>query len=546
MTAAIKNLSYFANKKKSEKTTIKAKSSLPSVLLDILIVFFIVILIAICLRIVNDTFFTNTLAFDNPFIIKQAQAAAATNQTVLFSQSHTYVNIKPESGFTFILQFTNNSDSTWTKEHVYLKSETTALKFRHDFWPDPFHPATLLEEEVKPGEIGSFKFALQAPPNYGEFFGDFLLVNDNVLIRGGESTITMNVVEDPNNVVQKTPEPTPANTGQTTTTTAPTTTTNLNSTICTLNFRTASLNTSVVDTTSCVSKFNYPDKGPLMRVGLFNTEEMISIKNTKPWQIKDQNNTVLANIPAAIEISFFYDKTTGHYSFDNIDKTISTASYLALDNINDGMYTITSYHSIPSYNPNIDYNDFIGDLEIRHNDSKDRTWVIEILPMEDYLKGIQETTNYDPIEYLKTMSVAARTYAAYHYDRYSKHADEFFHVDAHYDQVYKGYVSQQLFPRIGEAVSATQGIVASYDDKVIVAPYFSHSDGRTRSYEEVWVWEVPYLISKPAPYSEGKDLFGHGVGIDAYDALCKAEYDSWTYDQLLKYYYTGIKLEKIW
>lgn len=536
-----KNLSYFANQKKIKGDSLTVKSPINNVVWDVLIVFFLVVIVAVCLRLINDTFFTQ--ANYKSWLIKTAYAAEE-NQAFLFSQTHTYVNIKPETGFTFTLKFQNTGDTTWTRNHVYLKSKTTALKFRHEFWPDPFLPATLAEEEVAPGEIGTFKFALQSPVNYNLYDGEFLLVNDNVLIKGGECQVQMNVVADPANA--STPQTTQETTTQTTTTTT-TPITNTSNQTCTLDFRTENLSiaTTGVDNVSCVEKFNLPAQGPLMRVGLFYTEEIITIKNTKSWQVLNQNNTVLANIDPQIEISFFYDNETKNYSFDYNGNTVRTSSYLKLKNP-DGMYTITSYHNIPSYNPNIDYNDFVGDLEIRHNDSKDRTWVIEELPMEKYLKGIQETTNYDPMEYLKTMAVAARTYASYHYDRYSKHADEYFHVDSRYDQVYKGYVSELLFPRVAEAVDATSGIVATYDDKVIVAPYFSHSDGRTRSYEEVWIYEVPYLISKPAPYSDGMDMFGHGVGIDAYDAKMRAKHDSWNYDDLLKYYYTGITLEQIW
>lgn len=534
-----KNLSYFANQTKHTKKNIK-KTTTFSVFIDVLIVFFLVILVAVCLRIVNDTFF----AQKNPFI--KTAYAADSHQAELFSQSHTYVNLKPEVGFTFILKYKNSGNTTWTKDHVYLKSKTTALKFRHEFWPDPFHPATLLEEQVLPGEIGTFKFALQAPQNYNEYFGDFILVNDNVLISGGIATVTLNVVSDPESVASQNTDNSYVDNSSTSQTTTPIA--NTMPQYCTLEFRIAGLidGSDAVDSTACIPYFNLPNQGPQMRVGLFYTDKIITVKNTHAWQVQNSNGTSLAQIPQDIEISFFYNETTKEYSFDYIDQTIKTTSYLTLKNADNGMFTITSYHNIPSYNPNIDYNDFIGDLEIRHNDSKDRTWVIEILPMEEYLKGIQETTNYDPIEYLKAMSIAARTYAAYHYDRYSKHADEFFHVDATYDQVYKGYVSAILFPRVGEAVDATRGIIASYEDKIIVAPYFSHSDGRTRSFEEVWNNDVPYLLSVPAPYSQGMDMFGHGVGIDAYDAKMHAKYDSWAFDQILNYYYTNIKLEQIW
>lgn len=507
-----------------------------NIFLDIAIVFIIVIIVSFSLRITNDALKRNGLAI-NPFKVNTAYAADVY-QATFFNQSHTYVNIRPNAGFTFTLQYKNTGTTTWTKDVVYLKSKTTALKFHNDFWPDPYHPAQLQETSVAPGEIGSFKFALTAPVNYNLYEGDFILVNDNILMDAPAATVVMNVVPDPENA--STPSTSNEEEDIVTQPTKPTYPTTAQA--CTLNFRAA----ATLDNTSCVSKFNLPEKGVIMRVGLFHSAKPITIKNTKEWEIRDQNDKLLENIPAEEEISVFYDPASEEYSFTTDEGTTETPNYLKMPNNNNGIFTVTSYHNSPSYNKNIDYNDFIGDFELRYNDDYKRTWLIEVLPIETYLKGIQETTNYDPIEYLKTMSVAARTYALYHWDRYTKHAKEFFHVDSKYDQVYKGYVSMQLFPRIGEAVDATTGIVGTYDDKIIVAPYFSRSDGRTRSFLEVWHVDVPYLQSVPTPYTEGKELFGHGVGIDATDALNRAEFDDVTYDWLLKYYYKGIKLEKLY
>lgn len=524
-------ITQLANRFKFNSVENKNSAGTLRVVIDILIIFFLVTLIAVALRLLYDAFFNK----NENLLINDVYAAEPTLKAQLIEQSHSYVNIKPLTGFTFTLKYKNTGEVVWTKKHVYLKSLTTALTFRHKFWIDPYIPATLIEDKVAPGEIGTFKFALLAPKNFNKYTGEFILVNDNVMIPGGDATVTMNVVDDPSQYASTSTPPnitTPNNTNQ----------------VCSINFRLANLieGNEELDNSACVSTFNLPSDGPLIRVGIYHTQNIISIKNNKAWQIKDSNDTLLGSIPAEIEVNFFYDNNTAKYSFDYNGKTIRTDSYLSLKNIEQGIFTITSYHDIPSYNKNIDYNDFIGDLEIRHNDSKDRTWVIEILPMETYLKGVQETTNYDPIEYLKAMSVAARTYAAYHYDRTGKHKDEFFHVDSTYDQVYRGYVSMLLFPRVGEAVDATRGIVATYNNKVIVAPYFSWSDGRTRSFAEVWGGDVPYLISVPTPYTQGRTLHGHGVGIDATDAKARAKKDGWTYDKILKYYYTGVKLEKIW
>ena len=64
---------------------------------------------------------------------------------------------------------------------------------------------------------------------------------------------------------------------------------------------------------------------------------------------------------------------------------------------------------------------------------------------------------------------------------------------------------------------------------------------RSRSYAEVWGKDNPWLVSKPCPYDEGQTLWGHGVGMSASDAVGRAN-DGWNWQDILKYYYTGIDL----
>src|SRR3989338_3414086 len=118
-------------------------------------------------------------------------------------------------------------------------------------------------------------------------------------------------------------------------------------------------------------------------------------------------------------------------------------------------------------------NSFRNILELRYNAAKDRTWIINELPIEMYLRGMAETSNLTALEYQKALITAARTYA-------------FYHVDAYRDQVYKGYGQEERMPKQVEAVEATRGVIAFYGSKVAITPYYSQSDGRTRSWSEVW------------------------------------------------------------
>jgi len=41
-------------------------------------------------------------------------------------------------------------------------------------------------------------------------------------------------------------------------------------------------------------------------------------------------------------------------------------------------------------------------------------------------------------------------------------------------------------------------------------------------------------------------MWGHGVGMSASDASERASKDGWPYDRLLKYYYTGVEVKRLY
>jgi len=546
------HLSYFHNALKSDKncenkpTKTKKRTHFA---MSLVLSFTIVALCSFGMRFIEDNVINSLNQIKtknqlNPFHTVVALAAENNNQAAFLVQSHKHVRIIPNKGFTFIVKFKNTGTKAWNKGKVYLKSLSTGLKFHHDYWPDPYHPGSLEQDVVWPGQEATFKFAVESPPNYGTSSGEFVLADDNVMIQNGEVSISMEVTDDPEKSSAPAPAPKPAPTltpaPVPTPAPAPTPTPTPSVSNCPYIDRTSS--TSKV--TNCIphSKSN----GPLLRVGLYHSEDNFQIKNTKAWQLMDANNILLINVSANEVITVDYIEELSTYQYTKAGMPTNHTYYLKLKNINNGIWEIVNYDRRPSWNPAINWNNFSGDLEIRYNDSRERTWLIEEIQMENYLRGIAETSNGSPIEYLKTMTVAARTYAYYHYTKGTKHAHEYFHVDATYDQVYKGYASQEIMRDLQGAVDQTNGIIATYEGKPIVAAYFSRSDGRTRSFEEVWYNHVPYLVSVPCPYNEGKELWGHGVGIDATDAYHRADEGNASYDQILKYYYTGINLEKVW
>jgi peptidoglycan hydrolase-like amidase len=291
------------------------------------------------------------------------------------------------------------------------------------------------------------------------------------------------------------------------------------------------------------------NNGPLVRIGLYSTTETVTITANSNYKIKDQNQAVLAAMPVGVSSQVSFNFSTRTYTLIGNGTNLTTSSYLRFEGDNSNtVFEITSLNWRPAWNQSLNDNRFLGKLEIRYSPYTGKLWVINELEMENYLKGLAETSNDSPLEYQKALITAARTYAMYHYNRGTKHADEYYTLDATYDQVYKGYNSQLRLTKVSQAVEETRGQVVTYNGEVVVTPYFSYSDGRTRNWEEVWGGSAkPWCRSvvEPAGYDK-TTMYGHGVGLSAHGALHLAVYFNYTFDQILKYYYTGIELKKIY
>ena len=110
------------------------------------------------------------------------------------------------------------------------------------------------------------------------------------------------------------------------------------------------------------------------------------------------------------------------------------------------------------------------------------------------------------------------------------------------DQVYKGYVAEEIMPNQSEVVDNTSGVIATHDNNIIISYYSARSGGHTLTHNS-----LAYLKSVQTPYSAKLgSMWGHGLGMDQQDAKARAKELGWTYDQILKYYYSGISLEKIY
>jgi peptidoglycan hydrolase-like amidase len=240
--------------------------------------------------------------------------------------------------------------------------------------------------------------------------------------------------------------------------------------------------------------------------------------------------------------------SNGTYFFTAGDSSFNSPKFLRLVPVD-----FNNYFTLVNYQRKVvgktkNFNVYRGVLEFRYSAKSNVPYIINELPLDEYVAGVAETSDSSPVEYNKALIVAERSYAYYHVMRSvaSPGTNLFDVFPTTADQLYLGYNSEILMPHVVAQTLSTRGEMVTYDGKPVVTPYYSRSDGRTRSWKEVWGGDYyPWLKSVEAVYDKGKTMLGHGVGMSGSDALKRAGNDGWTYDQLLKYYYTGVNVEKI-
>jgi len=426
-------------------------------------------------------------------------------------------------------------------------------KFYHPTWydnnaPNRINSASTIDSQ---GEI-VFSFTLLAPSQPGLYWEKLNLFAGNTLIPGGEIEIALKVISGSSSITPTpTPVPTPTPTPVPTPTPTPTTGTFWQSIPSNITIASQSLfqNTS--------------DKGPDIRVGLLYVEEKekkdylpfkISTLDKKAYQLLDQNNKLLIRVSdgGILEVDFDF-KLKRYFILDDKGKRLMMLdSFVKFQGNDSTIFKIQSWQNGPFWDGGENDNEFRDSMEIQYNASTQRLWLINQLPMEDYLKGLGEAGDSSPIEFLKAQAIAARTYATSRYisPKYTNtpDGDSLFTVrSTQADQVYRGYQRELRMTNTLTALTATQGVVATYQNSPISAYYFAQSDGRTRSSHEAAMTAAPvdYLISKIDPPGAGKTLLGHGVGMPQRSAIVAANQGA-NFSQILKYYYTGIDLTKIY
>ncbi|MBI4426078.1 MAG: hypothetical protein HY567_00725 [Candidatus Kerfeldbacteria bacterium] len=579
-----------------------------------------------------------------PGSLEAATKKETTDAALLVNQSNRLITLPPGKAVTVWFEFQNVGTSTWTNQDpdpVGLNTDDPLRrksKFQTKRWRAFWRPTRLLQDKVKPGAVGRFRFAVKAPIKPGIWRESFSLVHGTkTRIAGGQAEFIM-IVGQPADLAQvfraqpkKTslsfwvkpgdriyyplefrnvghaswrrdgwgttnlgrvnPEGSPAiaSTSSLSLQTTPTivkaatrrqytsaildivapTETGLYRDSFGLVGPNGPISGSAVTVEVNVSQDPQPpfDAEPIVRVGIYAPAKPVVVTANGSYEIRNADtNEYLGTNAADSTATVTYDPTIGRYTL--LSNAVATTYPHALRFVPPTDQTIIEIQSfsnkrevtIDGQTATVNDNKFRGAVEVRYAPATSKLWVINELPIEQYLWGLAETTNRAPLEFVKTLVTAARSYALYHRLRATKHADENYHLNSTTDQLYRGYNYEQRHPNIAVGTQATRGIVATHPSMVnekntigaIVAAYSSCTDGRTRSYVERWGGTpglFPYLISVPDPdglctnqrWLQGLDG-NHMVGMSALGALRSVANQNLTYDAVLRYYYTGVSL----
>lgn len=290
---------------------------------------------------------------------------------------------------------------------------------------------------------------------------------------------------------------------------------------------------------------------PTIRVGLakIETGSMTFVSAEDTYLLIADGKPVI-ELAAGVSATLSYNG--GVYSYrDSAGQTYQSASYLRLQPANnpDAIFTLGGgFGRDVTWKGRTEFNTYRGSVELRLADDSARTlYAINDLPMEDYTAGVAEVSNSAPTEFLKAQSILARTYA-YYIIGTNKYRDRYFDVVAHTgDQLYLGTAIEETTPNYLAAARETRGEMVTYEDNVVITPYFGNSEGTTRGFHEVWGGAVkPWLVSVSAEFDLGRAKYGHGVGMSQRDAMARATNLGATYDELIKHYYTGVEVERMY
>jgi len=446
-------------------------------------------------------------AIGNTISVINKETAAVTSDTQykakLLGQTAKEVSVKGGEPVTFTAIFQNTGKAAWS-EYAFSANSPSGLaslgqlSFAHELWPG----STIALKKAKAVPVdGTIRedITFRAPTAAGTYTARFTVQANGTAIEQAVSEITVHVTEG------------------------------------------SAITTPMVSTDPALpSLAPRLAAEPRIRVGMNLVMDFVQFQsNYDDYRVLASGSEVTI-IPkgqmAVVRLqSGVYTLTVGSQEFQTTD-------YFRFEPITDAHapFELLNYEKRVAWKGNPNFNTYRGVFEYRQGKTDKLMYAVNDLLLEDYVAGIAETSNLAPYEYIKALLTAARTYAYVSVGKYP-----FFDVLAStYDQLYLGYHSEMLMPKVAEAARETRGKMVGYNGNVVITPYFANSTGQTKTWNAVWGGrtEKPWLQPVQATYDIGQPMRGHGVGMSARDAAQRAEKEGVDWMYLIQYYYTGVEL----
>lgn len=227
---------------------------------------------------------------------------------------------------------------------------------------------------------------------------------------------------------------------------------------------------------------------------------------------------------------------------------------ITIKSINWSYLEVSSWDRIQAWDKEQKYNDnkFRWELTISIKDSK--LLIVNRLYLSDYLKWLWEVSDGDNPEKIKTIVIAARTYARWYMTKANKFPWEAYQGSDNPDefQRYLWYSLEKRSPKINKIVDETDNQIITYNEDIIKPWYFSQSAWKTLSFKDYCRQNnsncknvnYPYLSSVFDPGSVWKSKLWHWVWISWVWATYLAS-KGWTNDMIIKYYLKWVKVKRM-
>ncbi len=230
-------------------------------------------------------------------------------------------------------------------------------------------------------------------------------------------------------------------------------------------------------------------KGPTIEVGLLSGNQ-ISLMGLSDFQVKS-NGKVVATY-----------KSGSLLSISKNGKSIAVNG----KKLGDTLYISTNKEGAAFAAKG---NRYRGSMKLISSASGNNVTLVNVLPLEDYLKGVipKEVIPSWKMDAIKAQAVAARTYALYHKGGFKSQGYDV--TDDTRSQVYGGISAET--ESTNRAVNETAGEIVTYQGKVIDAVFHSSSGGYTENSEMVWGSNLPYLrgvkeVQNGTPWTKSIDM----------------------------------------